>query len=407
MTACPEELWAHTFRYVAERSPYYREVLANTSKSPVPGLGTIRPIDKRLLSERNLDFLCVPHERIVEIVTTSGTTGNPLVWMLTETDLERLGENERMSFDCAGLSRADTVLLAVGMERGFMAGLAYWLGLRKLGCGIIRAGAGSAALVLDMIHKTQPTAVVGVPSFLRVIAEKARATGLDLGKSSVEKAICIGEPIREKTFGLNAVGRLIENAWGAKVLSTYGVTEFANSLCECAAGRGGHLHEDQLHLEILDEQGRPVPDGEIGEVVGTTFGVEGMPLIRYRTGDCAGLFREPCVCGRTSARIGPIIGRKNQKLKFRGASVFPSTLQMVLEEAEGVENFVIVARSNSDLSDSIEVLIHGGAAVSTVRDLLQARSKVAPEVRQVSVDELEALQLPPQARKRRTFVDLR
>jgi phenylacetate-CoA ligase len=343
----------------------------------------------------------------VELVTTSGTTGHPLLWMLTDSDLERLGENERMSFDCAGLNRADTVLLAVGMERGFIAGLAYWLGLRKLGCAIIRAGAASAALALEMIQKNQPTAVVGVPSFLRIIAEKAEESGIDLRTTSVKKAICIGEPIRDKTFALNTAGQFIENAWGAKVFSTYGVTEFANSLCECAAGRGGHLHENQLHLEILDEQGRPVPDGEIGEVVGTTFGVEGMPLIRYRTGDCAALFRGPCACGRISPRVGPIIGRKNQKLKFKGTSLFPSTLQTILEEAQGVENFVIVARSNSDLSDSIEVLIHGSANESAVRDLVQARSKVAPEVRQVSADELEALQLPPQARKRRTFVDLR
>jgi len=246
-----------------------------------------------------------------------------------------------------------------------------------------------------------------VPSFLRVLTEKAQEMGFDLRTSSVKKAICIGEPIRERSFELNAAGRFIENAWGAKVFSTYGVTEFANSLCECKAGKGGHLHETQLHLEILDDQGRPVPDGEVGEVVGTTFGVEGMPLIRYRTGDCSALFREPCVCGRNSPRIGPLIGRKNQKLKFKGASLFPSTLQSVLEEAEGVENFVIIARSNTDLSDSIEVLIHGGARVSTVRDLLQARSKVAPDVRQVSADELEALQMPAQARKRRTFVDLR
>lgn len=403
--ASAEELWAQTFRYAAERSPYYREQFGNARS--VPALKSIPPIDKRILSERNLDFLCVPRERIVEVVTTSGTTGNPLLWMLTDSDLERLGENERMSFECAGLSGSDTVLLAVGMDRGFIAGLAYWLGLRKLGCGIVRAGAASANLVLDMIQKTRPTAIVGVPSFLRVLAEKAREISFDPRTSSVKRAICIGEPIRDKTFDLNAGGRLIESAWGATVFSTYGVTEFANSLCECGAGKGGHLHEDQLYLEILDDQGRPSPEGDVGEVVGTTFGVEGMPLIRYRTGDCAALFHEPCACGRSTPRIGPIIGRKNQKLKFKGASLFPSTLQSVLEEAAGVENFVIVARSNSDLSDSIEVLIHGGAAASTVRELLQARSKVAPDVRQVSADELEALQMPAQARKRRTFVDLR
>jgi phenylacetate-CoA ligase len=178
-------------------------------------------------------------------------------------------------------------------------------------------------------------------------------------------------------------------------------------LCECEAGKGGHLHSSQLHLEVLDEAGQPVSEGNIGEVVGTTFGVEAMPLIRYRTGDCAALITGPCSCGRSTPRLGPIVGRKNQKLKFKGTSLFPSTLQAVLEEAEGVETFVIVARSENHLSDSIEVLVHGRATVAALRDLLQARSKVAPAIRQVSRAEIEALQMPPQARKRRTFVDLR
>lgn len=267
--------------------------------------------------------------------------------MLTDADLDRLGENERLSFECAGLGARDTVLLAVGMDRSFIAGLAYWLGLRAMGCAIIRAGASSPGLALEMIERTNPTAIVGVPSSLRVIAEKAEETGFDLKSSPVKKAICIGEPVRDKAFHLNTAGRAIESAWDARVYSTYGVTEFVNSLCECDAGSGGHLHESQLYLEILDDAGRAVPEGEVGEVVGTTFGVEAMPLIRYRTGDCAALFQTPCVCGRTSARLGPIIGRKNQKLKFKGASLFPSTLQAALEQAEGVENFVIIARSHT------------------------------------------------------------
>jgi phenylacetate-CoA ligase len=206
---------------------------------------------------------------------------------------------------------------------------------------------------------------------------------------------------------LNSSGRAIEAAWGAKVYSTYGVTELANSLCECDAGCGGHLHEDQLYLEVLDDDGRPVPDGEVGEVVATTLGVEAMPLIRYRTGDCAALFRGPCACGRATPRLGPILGRKHQKLKFKGASLFPSTLQAVLEQTEGVETFVIVARKESELSDSVEVLVSGSVSLPVLREALQARAKIAPRIRPATAAEIESLQMPPQARKRRTFVDLR
>jgi phenylacetate-CoA ligase len=405
MSGAFEDLWSQTFRYAAERSPFYRERFKGVKETP--SLQSIDTVDKQILSQRNLDFLCVPRERVVEIVTTSGTTGKPLLWMLTESDTRRLALNERLSFECAGITSNDTVLVAVALDRGFIAGLAYWLGLREIGCSIVRVGPSSAVLVLEMIERVQPAAIVAVPSFLRVIAEKAQETGFDLANCSVKKAICIGEPIRHRTLALNASGRGIESAWGARVYSTYGVTELANSLCECDAGAGGHLHTELLHLEVLDDNGTALADGEIGEVVATTFGVEAMPLIRYRTGDCAALYGGTCKCGRASPRVGPIVGRKNQKLKFKGASLFPSTLQSVLEQTEGVESFVIVARAENELSDSVEVLVHGDASVGTLREALQARSKISPKIRHVSRAEIEALQMPPQARKRRTFVDLR
>jgi phenylacetate-CoA ligase len=405
MTRPHDQLWAATFRHAAERSPFYRELFHG--HSDVPPIESLPTVDKRTLSERNLDFLCVPREQIVEVVTTSGTTGQPLLWMLTETDLRRLAVNERLSFECAGLTAQDTVLVAVALDRCFIAGLAYVLGLRELGCATVRTGAASPLLVLEMIQRVQPTAIVGVPSFLRLLATTARETGFDLANCSVKKLVCIGEPIRDAALNLNASGRAVETAWGAKAFSTYGVTELANSLCECSAGTGGHLHEEQLHLEILDDGGRPVADGEVGEVVATTFGVEAMPLIRYRTGDCGALFRNKCACGRISPRLGPVIGRKDQKLKLKGTSVFPSTLGAVLEESGGVDAYVIVARKEGDLSDAVEILYSGLTAPDALREALQARAKIAPAIRAVSRDEIETLQLPPNARKRRMFVDLR
>jgi phenylacetate-CoA ligase len=405
MMPAARQLWPTAFRYAAEHSPFYRELFRGTTDVPV--LETLPLVDKRVLSERNLDFLSVPRDQVVEIVTTSGTQGKPLLWMLSEDDLQRLGLNERMSFECAGVTARDTVLVAVALDRCFIAGLAYWLGLRELGCAVARVGPASPMLVLDMIERMRPTVIVAVPSFLRVIAEKALEKGFDLPGCPVKKAICIGEPVRDRTLKLNASGRAIAAAWDAKVYSTYGVTELASSLCECDAGAGGHLHTDLLHLEVLDDSGAPMPDGEPGEVVATTFGVEAMPLIRYRTGDCAALFRAPCACGRTTPRLGPILGRKDQKLKFKGASLFPSTLQAVLEQTEGVEAFVIVAHTENELSDSIEVLIHGAASDATLCEAFQARSKITPRIRRASRAEIEELQMPPQARKRRTFVDLR
>jgi phenylacetate-CoA ligase len=193
MSRAFDELWSETFRHTAEHSPFYRELFRGMKS--VPALEQVPLIDKQILSTRNLDFLCVPRERVVEIVTTSGTTGQPLLWMLSEADVNRLAENERLSFDCAGLTANDTVLVAVAMDRCFMAGLAYWLGLRELGCGVVRTGAAASMLVLEMIERVQPTTIVAVPSFLRLVADKARETEFDLKNCSVGSgagAECIG-----------------------------------------------------------------------------------------------------------------------------------------------------------------------------------------------------------------------
>lgn len=405
MNEAVQKLWSQTFRLAKQNSPFYRELLRDFSD--VPRIEDVPTTDKRMVSERNADFLCVPVEQIVEIVTTSGTTGSPLVWKLTENDLRRLGTNEKISFACAQLSSRDTVLVATAMDRCFIAGLAYTLGLRELGCAVVRVGPSSPLLVLDTIRRLKPTAIVAVPSFLRLMAAKANETNFDLRGAGVSRCICIGEPIRDAAFGLNVSGAAIEAAWNAKVFSTYGVTELANSLCECEAGRGGHLHDDQLYIEILDDAGNVVPDGSVGEITATTFGVEAMPVIRYRTGDCAAIHREPCSCGRMTLRLGPVVGRKNQRLKFKGTTIFPSAIQAVLESTLGVDSFVIVASAADSLSDSIEVLVSGGADDAFVRELIQSRTKISPFVRHVPPGEIEALQLPPDARKRRTFVDLR
>ncbi|HNQ74291.1 MAG TPA: AMP-binding protein [Verrucomicrobiota bacterium] len=405
MSSTFAQLWAGTFRYVKEHSPYYRALLAD--HDTVPALAAVPLLDKATLSARPADFCCVPRERIVELVTTSGTTGEPLLWQLTAADVRRLAHNEQLSFGCAGLTAGDTVLIAVALDRCFMAGLAYWLGLREIGCGIVRTGAGSPRFVLEMLQRVQPTAIVGVPSFLRLVAETAQAQGMDLRAASVRKLICIGEPIRDTRWQLNRSGALLANAWNAGVFATYGVTELANSLCECEAGRGGHLHDEQLHLEILDDAGQPVADGEIGEVVATTWGVEGMPLLRYRTGDCAALFREPCACGRTTPRLGPIVGRRQHKLKVKGVSLYPATLTAILEQVPGVETFVVLAHPESELSDRIEVLVHGPVRLPELREAFQARAKITPQIRLAPRAEIEAWQQPPEARKRRMFVDRR
>jgi phenylacetate-CoA ligase len=418
ISAIQEEAWINLYTYAFEHSPFYRRHLkaAGLSASVVPPLsdiGVIPSIDKDCLSERTAEFVCVPDRDVVDIVTTSGSTGQPLVAALTETDLNRLGYNEYLSFRCVDLTAADKVVLAVTLDRCFMAGMAYFLGLRTLGASVIRVGASLPAMHLEIIQRLNPTAIVGVPSFLRLVAQRAEEAGFDLAGSSVTKAICIGEPIRTADMKLNKVGRELEKCWGAQLFSTYGNTEIATSLCECHAGLGNHLHPELLHLETVDEQGNPTPPGEEGELVATTFRMHAMPLIRYRTGDYARLITEPCPCGRLTQRISPIVGRKNHKLKVKGTTLFPSTLQVVLESCAQVASYAILARRESELSDSVEIKVcwafpeQAECSAAALRERLQAEAKVAPMIRTSSAAEVELLQMPEGSRKRRFFVDLR
>ena len=416
IAALQRKAWAKTWQHAQAHSPFYREHLrrvGGATRTPIPlkEIGLVTAIDKSVLSENPNAFLCVPPQRVVDIVTTSGSTGKPLVYMLTEADLRRLALNEHHSFRCAGLTASDAVLLAVTLDRCFIAGMAYFMGLRLLGCAIVRAGPATPLLNLEMLQRARVTAIVGVPSSLLLLAERAAEAGLDAAKLGVRKLICIGEPIRKQDFSLNRAGELLAQRWQARVYSTYGNTELAASLCECDAGRGGHLHPELLYLEALDEAGCPVPDGQVGELTATTFGVEAMPLIRYRTGDFAAMYREPCSCGRHTLRIGPIVGRASQKLKFKGTTIFPAALKAVLDSFPGISAYVIMARRSANGADAVEVRFACGGdwngALRALRERFQGAVKVVPEITLATSAEIEALQMPEGARKRRYFVDLR
>lgn len=416
IAALQQKAWAKTWQYAQAHSPFYREHLRRVgaaARSPIPlqEIARVPLTDPSVLAGNPDAFLCVPPERVVDIVTTSSTTGKPLVCLLTEADLQRLALNERHSFRCAGLTASDTVLLAVTLDRCFIAGMAYFMGLRLLGCSIVRAGPATPLLSLEMLQRARVTAVVGVPSSLLLLAEKAAEAGLDPAKLGVRKLICIGEPIRKQDFSLNRMGELLAQSWQARVYSTYGNTELAASLCECDAGRGGHLHPELLYLEALDEAGCPVPDGQVGELTATTFGVEAMPLIRYRTGDFAALYREPCSCGRHPLRVGPIVGRASQKLKLKGTTIFPTALKAVLDSFPEISAYVITARRSANGADAVEVRFAcsrgRNGALRALRERFQGALKVVPEITLAAPAEIEALQMPAGARKRRYFVDLR
>ncbi|HEV8514863.1 MAG TPA: AMP-binding protein, partial [Cyclobacteriaceae bacterium] len=286
----------------------------------------IPPTIKDDLQKSNWDFLCVPREKVVEYTTTSGTLGKPVVIALTKKDLQRLAYNEFTSLGCADGTSNDLYQLMLTLDRQFMAGIAYYEGIRKMGAGSVRVGPGLPALQLETILTIKPTSLIAVPSFIVALIQFAQQNKIALDQTSVKKIICIGENIRTPDFQLNTLGKKIEEGWNVKLYSTYASTEMQTAFTECTHGRGGHHHPELIITEVLDENNFPVKPGEAGELTITSLGIEGMPLLRYKTGDIVELHEDVCSCGRNTARLSPVIGRKQQMIKLKGTSIYPPAI---------------------------------------------------------------------------------
>ncbi|MCB0760154.1 MAG: AMP-binding protein [Flavobacteriales bacterium] len=410
------ERLAEALAYAAQNSPYYGRTLGKInpiqfSQDPVRILKSLPFTTKDDFSRENDAFLCVDKGQIADFVTTSGTLGHPVSYYLTDRDLERLGINEAGSYQCAGATSADVFMLMTTIDKRFMAGLAYFLGARKMAAGIVRNGPGVPYLQWDSIERFQPTYLIAVPSFIPALLKYAEEHGIDYQSSSVKGIICIGEPIRKDDFSLNELGERIRAKWNIALYSTYASTEMATAFTECEAGKGGHMRPDLIYLEVLDPEGNEVGDGESGEVVFTTLGVEGMPLIRYRSGDICTLRTEVCSCGRSTPRLGPVLGRKKQMIKYKGTTLFPPVIFDMLDQFEQITTYVVEASTNEYGNDHIRVYLdeeldHFDFAYE-LKEAFKGRLRVTPEIQFIPTTVLQQKLFPEKSRKPLKFIDLR
>jgi phenylacetate-CoA ligase len=403
-------------KYLAGKSPYYQQLFKTAgvdwkSIQSVEDLVQIPVTTKNDLHHFNDDFLCVPRAKIVDYVTTSGTLGDPVTFALTDADLERLAYNEALSFVVAGCGEGDVFQLMTTLDRRFMAGMAYFLGARKMGAGVVRVGSGMPELQWDTILRIKPTVIVAVPSFLVKLIEFAKANGIDYQNSSVKKAICIGEPLRNQDFSLNTLGQMITDEWPIELYTTYASTEMSTAFTECKHGVGGHHHPELIIVELLNDNDLPVADGEEGEVTITTLGVEGMPLLRFKTGDLCRAHREPCACGRTTLRLSPVLGRKQQMIKFKGTTLYPPALYDVLHHILEVKDYVVEVYTGSLGTDEIRIRLtatrNDDDFVKVLKDRFRAKLRVAPEIIFAEADEIQKLKFPELSRKPVVFFDFR
>ena len=302
------------------------------------------------------DMLARPVDRAVRYHTTSGTTGRtPLRVLDGRADWKWIAECWCYGFHGFGVRATDRVFFAFsyGTFIGFW-GAHY--ACEKMGCLVLPSGnmstEGRVALITDM----QATVVCATPTYALRLAQEAREKGVDLPGGSVQRLILSGEP----AGSIPATKRLIEEQWGAKAADTAGMTEIGTIMMfECEKQPGGtHLIEDQVIEEVIDpETGRPVPYGERGERVVTSFGRGMIPLIRYRTRDL--VVKVPhtrCTCGRTfDLYDGGILGRVDDMLLVRGTNVYPRAIEAIVREHPAVDEFQIHLTTVEGIRDEIVV----------------------------------------------------
>ena len=374
-------------RHCQKNSPYYRREFkrnkVDVRNLNLDNLSSLMLTDKTEIGRYNDDFLAVEPAKVADIVLSSGTCGTPTKIAYSQWDLKRLAYNEEQSFNACGFTNQDTVLLTCTLDRCFIAGLAYYSGIRALGATAIRNGLNSLESHLELIKRLKPSAIVGVPSFLRKLGLYLNQNWYRAQKSGVKKIVCIGEPLRDKDLKFLKVGQDLEKIWKAKVYSTYSTTEIVSTFCECTAQAGGHLHPDLAVVEIIDSNGRNLPCGQIGEIVVTPLRIEAMPLVRFKTGDISFLIAQACSCGRKSLRLGPILGRKKQMMKVQGTTFYPQAIYSCLEQIPGINEYYISVSSAGSLSDNIEIYVSVNDPACTnnaIQEKLQARLRVTPKV---------------------------
>lgn len=402
--------------YLEKNSPFYQRLFKenNISSGDVQSLEDLRKIpttSKNDLQQHNHDFFCIPPGEIVDYSTTSGTLGDPVTFGLSDKDLERLAYNEAISFACAGVQKGDVVQMITTIDKRFMAGLAYFLGLRKMGASVVRMGPGIPELQWDSIFRYKPKYLITVPSFLLKMIDYAEKNGIDYKNSSVYGAVCIGESIKNQDFTDNILSQKIKEKWNIKLFSTYASTEMSTAFTECEFQVGGHQHPELIITEILDDNENPVQEGESGELTITTLDVEAIPLLRFKTGDIVKAHYEPCQCGRNTMRLGPVIGRKQQMIKYKGTTLYPPAMNDILNDFNNLQCYQIVIQSNEIGLDEIIIKISTDSEsenfVSEVRDHFRAKLRVSPKIEIVEFETLSKVVHNPNSRKPITFIDMR
>ncbi len=359
-----EELELKRLQSTVERvyslSAFYKEKFDELNITPkdITSLEDIKKLPfttkKDLRAHYPFGLFTVPMSEIARIHSSSGTTGKPTVVGYTKSDMAVWDEVMARVFTLAGATSKDIVHNAYGYGL-FTGGLGFHNGAEKIGAAVVPASAGMTDRQLMLMRDFGASILASTPTFALHMAEVAQKAGSDyLSHYKLKAGIFGAEPTSK---GLK---KEVSNAWGIDYHEVYGLSEIIGPgvAANCKESDLLHVFEDHFFVEIIDPKtGENLPDGQRGELVITPLTKQALPLIRYRTGDITSITKEPCECGRTLLRMESIVGRVDDMLIISGVNVYPSQIEHVIANTEGVTlNYQIIVDKNGHL-DKLEIHI--------------------------------------------------
>ena len=349
-------------------------------------------------------------EELVRYHVSSGTTGKPTVVGYTKNDIYNWTESLARALTSAGIGRGDVMQVSYGYGL-FTGGLGLHYGAERVGATVVPTSVGNTERQIELMQDLKVTAIACTPSYLLHMGEVAEKMGVSIRDDTLlRKAIVGAEPWSEQM-------RLrIKEGLGVDAYDIYGTSELSGPLyCECEYQQGFHVWGDFIFPEILDpDTQKPLPPGERGELVVTMLQKEGLPIIRYRTGDITAIREEPCQCGRTHPRLERLSGRVDDMLIIRGINVFPSQVEHALLGIPDVgDHFMIEVDRKGSLDDMVvKVELSKDAFSDKIKDLMRIRSHIEKVLKnslnvQVTVELTEPGTLPRFEGKAKRVIDRR
>ena len=355
-----------TVKRVYEKVPAYRAKMEAAGVTP-EDIVTLKDIQKLPFTTKQdmrdnypYGLFTVPKKELRRIHASSGTTGKPTVVGYTDHDLDIWKECVARLAVAGGATDEDVAQICFGYGM-FTGALGLHNGLEKVGAAIVPSSTGNTEKQLMYMKDFGTTLLVATPSYAMRIAEVAQQIGIDIKKDLQIKTLLLGSELMTE-----AMRKELYKVWGEDVNLTqnYGMSELIGPGVsgECLELNGMHINEDHFIAEVIDPNtGEVLAPGEKGELVVTCITKEALPLIRYRTRDITRLMYEPCPCGRTTVRMENLSGRTDDMLKIRGVNVFPSQIEEVLINTDGIgPNYEIVVE-RKDHSDILTVKVEVAA----------------------------------------------